>query len=289
MRVTDILNETYPSFSFEFSPPKTEEGLIKLFSTMELLSELNPSFVSVTYGAGGSTKGRTVEIASRIKRDLRMEPVAHLTCRGHSQLEIETILGELSDSGVQSVLALRGDPPRDGIEGSSNDFRYADELVRFVRNGKSEFCIGGACYPEGHQENPDPEDDMRRLFNKVSAGTDFLITQLFFDNRYYFEFVKRARGYGITVPIIPGIMPVTSLAQVKKITQMCGATIPPAMLDRLERFATDDQSGMAIGIEWAIRQCRELLAGGAPGIHFYTLNRSLATRVVCLSLKGEVT
>lgn len=259
---------------------------MKLFGTMEHLAELEPSFVSVTYGAGGSTRGRTVEIASRIKRETGIEAVAHLTCRGHTKAEVEETLAALDEAGVQNVLALRGDPPKEGFgDDDPKDFMFADELVSFIQETQ-DLCVGAACHPEGHVENPDREDDLDRLANKVKKGVDFLVTQLFFDNAFYFNFVRQARSRGVSVPIIPGIMPVTNVAQLKRFTQMCGATVPQPLMQKLEKYALDDQAVMAIGIEWAIRQCRELLALGAPGIHFFTLNRSLATRVVCVSLRS---
>lgn len=286
MRVSELLSGSRPSFSFEFFPPKTEEGLVKLFSTMEHLAELEPSFVSVTYGAGGKTRGQTVEITRRIKKETGLEPVAHLTCRGHTRAEVAETLAALDAAKVQNVLALRGDPPQSGEEPSGpKDFTYADELVTYIQETR-DMCVGAACHPEGHLENPDKDDDLERLAHKVSKGVDYLITQLFFDNSHYFNFVRRARGRGVSVPIIPGIMPVTNVAQLKRFTQMCGASVPLPLMSKLEKYAHDDQAVMAIGIEWAIKQCRELLALGAPGIHFYTLNRSLATRVVCVGLRA---
>ena len=284
MRVADLFKDNRPSFSFEFFPPKTEEGLQKLYNTIDHLAELEPTFVSVTYGAGGSTRGRTVEIASRIKRETGVEPVAHLTCRGQTMAEVKSILTSLSEAGVQNVLALRGDPPKDGVE-VANDFTYADELVSVIKES-GEFCIGAACYPEGHVENPDKDDDLDRLVHKVQCGVDLLVTQLFFDNSHYYRFVERARSRGVEVPVIAGIMPVTNVVQLRRFTLMCGATVPEKLMTKLDKFADDQQAVMAIGIEWAIVQCRDLLANGAPGIHFYTLNKSLATRVVCVSLKG---
>lgn len=285
MRVADLFRSDRPSFSFEFFPPKTEEGLQKLYTTIEHLAELEPTFVSVTYGAGGSTRGKTVEIASRIRKETGLEPVAHLTCRGHSREEIGSVLHELAAANVHNVLALRGDPPKSGESDRFTDFSHADELVAFIKSG-SDLCIGAACYPEGHPESPSLDDDLIRLRHKVDQGVDFLVTQLFFDNQHYFEFLQRARDRDVTVPVLPGIMPVTNVAQLKRFTSLCGATVPPKLMSKLEKYADDQQAIMALGIEWAIVQCQDLLAQGAPGIHFYTLNRSLATRVVCVSLKG---
>jgi methylenetetrahydrofolate reductase (NADPH) len=287
MRVAEVLRGPRPAFSFEFFPPRTEAGIAKLYATIEHLAELRPAFVSVTYGAGGSTQGRTVELVSHIKHGLGVEPVAHLTCVGQSKDEIRTTLYRLSEAGIENVLALRGDPPtgQRAFEGHPDGFGHADELIAFARS-ENGFCLGAAAYPEGHVENPDREDDLRRILGKVKAGADFLVTQLFFDNAHYFDFVARARAIGIGVPILPGLMPVTDVAQIERFTLMCGASLPADLRARLERVRDDKQAVMAVGIEWAIRQARELLAGGAPGIHFYTLNRSLATRVVCFSLMG---
>jgi methylenetetrahydrofolate reductase (NADH) len=287
MRLTEVFARPGPVFSYEFFPPKTEEGLGKLFSTIEHLGELSPSFVSITYGAGGSTRGKTVQIASHIKSKLGLEPVAHLTCTDQTSEEIGETLSRLHGEGVENVLALRGDPAKGqgAFVAREDGFGHANELVSFVRE-RGQFCIGAACYPEGHIENPDKEDDLERLVNKVNAGSDFLITQLFFDNRMYFEFVRRARAAGIGVPILPGLMPVTNVRQLEKFTSMCGATVPAALAEKLGKVSEDEQAVMAIGIEWCMRQARELLALGAPGIHFYTLNKSLATRVVHAGLQG---
>lgn len=260
---------------------------MRLYATIEHLAELQPAFVSVTYGAGGSTRDLTVEIASHIKNNVGLESMAHLTCVGHTREDLAKVLGELGDAGIENVLALRGDPPKGETEfvRPEGGFGYASELVDFIRD-RDGFCIGGACYPEGHVENPNRESDLSHLVTKVNAGTDFLVTQLFFDNRVYFDFVRRARAMGIGVPIVPGIMPVTNVTQLERFTQMCGASIPEPLRLRLEKVREDEQAVMAVGIEWALKQCRELIAGGAPGIHFYTLNRSLSTRVVYLGLQG---
>ncbi len=286
MRIVDRFSKPGPVFSFEFFPPKTEAGIEKLYSTIEHLAELNPDFVSVTYGAGGSSRDTSVEVASHIKNKIGIEAMAHLTCVGHERGEIQDVLNRLEDVGVENILALRGDPPKgdDSFIAVENGFAYASELTEFV-NQTGKFCIGGACYPEGHPENPDKEADLSHLVTKVNAGAGFLVTQLFFDNAAYFAFVDRARALGVTVPIVPGIMPVTNVSQVERFTSMCGATIPEDLLLRLNRVREDDQAVMATGIEWATRQCRELLDKGAPGIHFYTLNKSLATRVVYWSLQ----
>lgn len=278
-----MLADSKPTFSFEFFPPKTEAGVRRLYSTIEHLAELHPGFVSVTYGAGGSTRELTVETTDHIKNKIGLETVAHLTCRGHTVEEIDQVLDRLESVGIENLLALRGDPPKDDEGRAPNAFDFAQGLVAHIAR-RGQFCVGAACYPEGHVENPDRQDDLCRLVDKVNAGSEFLITQLFFENAVYFDFVTRAREKGIQIPIVPGLMPVTNVAQLERFTEMCGATVPHRLRTRLAAVQDDEQAVMAIGIEWCLDQARELLARGAPGIHFYTLNRSLATRVVCRSL-----
>jgi methylenetetrahydrofolate reductase (NADPH) len=287
MRIRDCFDGRRPVFSFEFFPPKTEDGVRKLYATIQELAPLDPSFVSVTYGAGGSTRQLTVELVGRIQNEIGLEAMAHLTCLGHSKAELARILERLRDAGIENVLALRGDPPRGETRfvPAPDGFAYASELAAFIRS-RFDFCLGGAGYPEGHPECPDPEADLRHLKLKAEAGVDFLITQLFFEADRYFEFVKRARAIGITVPIVPGVMPVTGIAQIERFTSMCGATIPAELRRRLDAVQDDEQAVIATGIVWATDQCRALLAGGAPGIHFYTLNRSLSTRVIYQNLKA---
>jgi methylenetetrahydrofolate reductase (NADPH) len=269
-------------------PPKTEQGERALLRTVEQLRSLNPSFVSVTYGAGGSTRHKTIELVAQIKREYGVEAMAHLTCVGHSRDEIAAVLDRLREQGIENVLPLRGDPPKGETEfiRPANGFGYAAELVRFIRDANYPFCLGGAGYPEGHIECPDRERDLEHLCQKVAAGLDFVITQLFFDSGDYFDFVARARAAGIRVPIIAGIMPITNFAQIQRFTQLCGAKIPTRLHNRLAAVQNDEAAVRAIGIEHATAQCRELLAGGAPGIHFYTLNQSPATAAILAELRG---
>jgi len=285
MRISSLFGEPRPVFSFEFFPPKSPAGETALLAAVERLRLLEPSFVSVTYGAGGSTRQKTVDIVTRIKRDFGIEAMAHLTCVGHSRDELRGILDHLRDSGVENILALRGDPPRGETRfvPAANGFAYASELTAFIRAG-SDFCVGGACYPEGHTECRDLEQGVRHLRAKVDAGAEFLITQLFYDNTDYFAFLERARGAGITVPILPGIMPITDGPQIQRIAQLCGARIPEPLRGNLLAAAGTDEAER-IGVEWAVRQCRALLAGGAPGIHFYTLNKSPATAAILAELR----
>lgn len=288
MRICDLLAQNGPVFSFEFFPPKTEQGERALVATIERLKELEPSFVSVTYGAGGSTREKTIELVSLIRARFGIEAMAHLTCVGHSQAEIGAILDRLAASGVQNIMALRGDPPRGetSFVRPESGFGYASELVAFIRQSGHGFCLGGAGYPEGHVECRDLDLDLAHLRIKVEAGIDFIVTQLFFDNDDYFRFVQRARRAGITLPIIPGIMPITNAAQIERFTQMCGARIPEALRERLRAVDGDERAVRTLGVEHSTAQCRELLERGAPGIHFYTLNQSPATAEILCSLRG---
>ena len=298
MRITERLQKPSPSYSFEFFPPKTEPGLANLLDTLRDLRELEPSFVSMTYGAGGSTQRTTTELTARIKHEIGIEAMAHLTGVGHDQAELARTLDALAAAGIDNVLALRGDRPsltvdsadrdRQPSEPGCADFAYASQLVNFMRSDRKRwpFCIGGACYPEGHIECPLREDDLRHLAEKVEAGTEFLITQLFFDNAFYFDFVQRAQAMRIRVPIVPGIMPITSFEQVERFTRMCGATIPMRLRLQLERYQRDPEAILELGVAHATVQCTELLSRGAPGIHFFTLNKSRATRMILTALRS---
>jgi methylenetetrahydrofolate reductase (NADPH) len=275
-------------FSFEFFPPKTDAGVLSLERTIRELSDLQPSFVSVTYGAGGSTRQKTVDLVQWIQREARITAMAHLTCVGATKEEIGVVLDRLTSAGVENIMALRGDPPagQERFERTEGGFGYANDLVAYIReqHGAS-VCVGGAGYPEGHVECRDLDRDIANLKQKVDAGLDFIVTQLFFDNRVYFDFVKRAREAGITIPIVPGIMPIRNLASVERMTKLGGATIPATLFAELDRCRADDAAVAALGVAHATAQCVELLHGGAPGIHFYTLNQSPATRVILTALK----
>jgi methylenetetrahydrofolate reductase (NADPH) len=288
MRIADLLARGR-TFSFEFFPPKTDEAAQQLECAIAELRDLEPAFVSVTYGAGGSTREKTIEIVTRIKRETGIEAMAHLTCAGSTPADLEAVLTRIVDAGVENVLALRGDPPRGQTAFTPMDggFRYASELVRFIRGIYGEhLCLGGACYPETHPECGNPAVDLANLKRKIDEGLEFVITQLFFDNRRYFEFVERARAAGITVPIIPGIMPITNAAQVERFTVICGASMPFALGAELDKRRDDPRAVFELGVAHATAQCVELLNNGAPGIHFYTLNRSKATREVLAALKA---
>lgn len=286
MRIDRIIQESdEPPFSFEFFPPKTEEGEANLFEAIEQLVPLNPAYVSVTYGAGGSTRDKTIEIVSRIRDEYGIEAMAHFTCVEASVDDLRSTLDELRERGVENVLALRGDPPGGGEwTKAEGGLEYSRELVELI-SGDYEFAIGAAAFPEVHIDATSPEDDLRHLKAKVDAGADFLITQLFFDNGAYFDFVARAREIGIDVPIVPGILPITNIAQLERITSLCGAKIPAGLQAELDARAEDPEAVVQFGVAYATLQCAELLAGGAPAIHFYTLNRSPATRAIVSALR----
>jgi len=294
LRISDILRYARergePVFSFEFFPPKTDEGVRALFETVEALRPLGPAYVSVTYGAGGSTRERTMELVKRLKRESEIEAMAHITCVGASRDELAALLDEIAAADIQNVLALRGDPPRgqDTFTPHPEGFRYASELVAFIRSRPERwrFCLGAAAYPEGHVETRDLARDLVHVKTKVDAGADFLVTQLFFENVHYLRFAERARAAGISVPIIPGIMPFTNVEQIERFTAMCGANIPPALRAAMEVRRADPDAARDLGVAYASLQCAELLRRGAPGIHFYTLNRSTSTRAILAALRA---
>jgi methylenetetrahydrofolate reductase (NADPH) len=287
VRIDEIIaGSDGPVFSFEFFPPKTDEGDRNLRATLEDLRAFEPDFVSVTYGAGGTTRGRTVELTHWIKQDLGIEAMAHLSCVGSTREDLQEILDGMQRAGIENVLALRGDAPRGETEWRPHPggLHYSTELASLIVEHYP-FSVGAACFPEVHPEAPDLAHDLRFLKQKVDAGASFLITQLFMDNELYFRFVDEARAVGIEVPILPGIMPITDVGQIKTITGMCGASLPPALLEALEWRADDRDAVLQLGVAYATLQCAELLARGAPGIHFYTLNRSPATRAILSALR----
>ncbi|MBI4718840.1 MAG: methylenetetrahydrofolate reductase [NAD(P)H] [Planctomycetes bacterium] len=281
MRIREQLDGKRPSLSFEFFPPKDDIGFWDLYRTVESLKPLKPTYVSVTYGAGGGTRRKTIDLVERIKRDAGIEAMAHLTCAGTTRTEIAAVLDELRQHEIENVLALRGDPPQGqgAFEPTPGGFRYASELVAFIRE-RHNVCIGAACYPEKHPEALSAEADLEHLIRKVDAGVDFLITQLFFDNRVFFAFRDRLDARGVRVPLLAGIMPILSAKQVRKFTEMCGATIPAELLRKIEAVEDDAEAVRHIGTYHATQQCIELIGQGVAGIHFYTLNRSTATRAI---------
>lgn len=282
-RYTQATETHLPVFSFEFFPPRTEAGFASLYRTVQDLKLLDPDFVSVTWGAGGSTRQKTVEIVVRIQQEIGLTAMAHLSCIGSTPDQITETLGQLTAGGIENILALGGDHPPE-YEPPPGAFTYANELAAFIRT-QSDFCLGGACYPETHPLAPDSETDLRNLKRKVDAGVDFLITQLYFDNADFFAFEKKAREIGIDVPIVPGIMPILSAKSIRRMTSLSGAGIPNELQAKLTEVENDDAATCDVGVEWATLQCRELLDKGAPGIHFYTLNKSMATRAIFEKLR----
>ena len=288
MKIGEILRSGTFSVSFEFFPPKTEEGERELFETIRNLEHISPTFVSVTYGAGGSTRDRTKRVVEKIHKETNLTVMAHLTCIAHSKQEILDILEEYRNMGIENILALRGDMPKN-LESPADACKYAYELVMFIReNFKEAFSIGVASYPEGHPESPNMEWEIRYFKKKVSAGADFSITQMFFVNDYYYQFVELCQKEGVHIPIIPGIMPITNFKQVSKFASMCGATIPDDLIKKLEPYADNQEETTKIGVEFAIRQCEDLLDNGVPGLHFYTLNKSKATIQIYEAIKDRI-
>jgi methylenetetrahydrofolate reductase (NADPH) len=280
MKIAQLLSQK-KTISFEFFPPKDESGKDSLFQVLRELVLYRPDYVSVTYGAMGNTRQLTVDLVRRIQEEVGLLAMAHLTCVASSKDEMREILAQLRAAGVENVLALRGDPPKDAPPSlRAPAFDYASALVEFIRDNGFNFCLGGACYPETHPQAISEAADVDHLKRKVDAGVDFLITQLFFDNSEYFRFLERVRRAHIEVPVVAGLMPITNVAQVKRFTEMCGVRVPTELLVRLEAAEEDRAQVRAIGVEHATSQAEGLLQGGAPGLHFYTLNRSIATREI---------
>jgi methylenetetrahydrofolate reductase (NADPH) len=284
--ISNLLSGDKPSFSFEFFPPKTDEGERQLWTAIRELESLSPTFVSVTYGAGGTTRDRTIRVTERIATETTLLPMAHLTAVNHSRAELRQLVGQLAGAGIRNILALRGDPPGDP-QGEwvqhPEGFLYAVELVRLVCS-LGDFCVGVAAFPEKHPRCPDLETDARHLVAKFDAGADFAITQFFFDADDYARLVERVDRMGCRAPIIPGVMPVTNVSQIERMAQLSGAAFPSDLAERLHAVADDPTAVRAIGVEVATELSRRLLAAGAPGIHFITLNRSTATREIFAAL-----
>ena len=289
MKIIDKLKKEKISISFEFFPPKTKELEDALFKTIEELKPVNPTFVSVTYGAGGSTREKTRDIVKKIHEDTGLTVMAHLTCIGHSKQEIRQILEDYKNIGIENILALRGDIP---ISFDKKDIpldgcKYASELVSFIKDNFGDyFCIAVASYPEGHPESPNLERDIYYFKRKVEAGASFSITQMFFDNAYFYDFLDRCEKVGINIPIIPGIMPITNFNQIRKFASLCGATIPEEVVKLFEKYADNPEETKKIGVEFATKQCEDLLKNGVKGLHFYTLNKSDATIQIYNNIKA---
>ncbi len=290
MRLSDVFEHHPITFSFEFFPPKDESGVDTLFERAHALAELKPSFVSVTYGAGGTTRQKTHQMVRALKHQVGLNVAAHLTCVGHSRDEMTEIIQGYADEGIDNIVALRGDPPRDAerFEPHPDGLRYASELVAMIRERFGDrFGVAVAGYPEGHPETASMLDDLDHLKAKVDAGADAVITQLFFDNRDFYDFRQRCDLAGIQVPIIAGLMPVLSRRGIIRMAGMCGARLPAKMLRRLQNAGEDDDQVARVGIDWATQQSRDLLDNQVRGIHFYTLNRSVATIEIYRRLGAE--
>jgi methylenetetrahydrofolate reductase (NADPH) len=285
LKIRDILPKSR-TISFEFFPPRTAEGIPGVLDTLEELKAYAPHFVSVTYGAGGSTRAFTEEITTKAKASGQVEVMAHLTCVGQTVDELDGVLQRLEAASIDNVIALRGDPPRGETEfvAVEGGFGHASDLAKHIR-GNYSFGIAAACYPEGHTESVDLAADLEYAKLKVENGADFLITQLFYDNDDYFRFVERARAGGIDVPIVPGVLPVLSASQIRRFTALCGAKIPADLDAKLVKYADDDDAAREMGVEYATRQVEGLWAAGVPGVHFYVLNRSYSVSKILDKLR----
>ncbi len=287
MRIDEILRRSEePVFSFEFFPPRSEEGERNLREAIEKLAPLEPSFVSITYGAGGSTRDLTIELTRWMKHELGLEAMSHLTGYGATIDELRAILDRIAKAGIENVLALRGDPPKDRPDWrvEEEEIQFSGQLIELI-SGNYSFCVGAACYPEVHIEAPSLAAEIESLRIKAEAGASFFITQLFFDNDAYFSYVEAARAAGIEQPIIAGLMPITGFEQIKRMTALSGAKIPERLLEQLELRADEPGTVLELGVAYTTVQAADLLARGAPGIHFYTLNRSPSTSAILSALK----
>lgn len=272
MKIIDKLNEDKIHISFEVFPPKTDAGFEKVKDATDKIAQLNPSYISVTYGAGGGTSKNTAKIASHIKHDLGVESLAHLTCASSTKEEVRQVIRNLKELGIENILALRGDIVPGMTFPSEDRFHYAYELVEEIKK-HGDFCIGAACYPEGHVENEHKEDDIKYLKQKVDSGVDFLTTQMFFDNDIHYNFLYRIREAGITVPVLPGIMPITTAAQMKRSQELSGTVFPRRFLALLDRFGDYPDAMKQAGIAYATDQIIDLLANGVKNIHVYSMNK----------------
>jgi len=285
--IVERFDSEKPLFSVEFFPPKDDATGERMLQVAQALQSYEPDFVSITYGAGGGTRATTLKYARMLKEKCGFEVMPHLTCVGHKEAELQDILQEFASAGFRNVMALRGDPPKgeNRFKAVAGGFSHADELVRLIRQKFPNFGVGVAGYPETHPESSDVENDIRRLAHKVSCGADFVTTQLFFDNDFYFDFVRRCRQVGIEVPILPGLLPVLSLAQIRRFSSMCGAALPSQLEKRLEEAGEDGAE--EVGADWAYEQIKGLLEGGAPGFHLYALNKSKATTSILERLRDK--
>lgn len=284
MKIANLFKKKKPTISFEVFPPNEIYSLDEVYSVIDELAKLKPDFISVTYGAGGTTRGRTVEIASKIKNQNHIEALAHLTCLGAKTFEIDNILEELKKNNIENILALRGDYPKNSTDMKKGDFSHACELVKYLKK-ENHFSIGGAYYPEGHQDT----NDLLDLFNlktKVDSGTDFLISQIFFDNEQFYEFRNKLKKLNINVPLVAGIMPVTNAKQIRKITSLCGCTIPDKLKKILDRYENNPQALKEAGIAYATEQIIDLITSDIDGIHLYTMNKVETAKKIMESIKN---
>lgn len=286
MKITEIHNQKKNVLSFEIFPPKKDEELKNIGATLDILCELNPDFISVTFGAGGSSNhNKTIELAKRIKNEYHVEPVVHLTCLCYDREEIDEFSKKLEFEGIQNVLALRGDHNPDIPE--KNDFKHASDLITYLKQ-KGDFCIAGACYPECHPESANRVEEMRHLKRKVDAGAEVLLSQLFFDNNYFYRFVEDCRIAGIDVPVTPGIMPVINAAQIKRMVTMCGASLPERFEKIIHKFQDNKQALFDAGMAYALSQIIDLLSNDVDGIHLYTMNNPVVARKICEGIRNII-
>lgn len=286
-KIKDILKDKNPHISFEIFPPKTDAGYESVLSAAEKIAALKPSYISVTYGAGGGTSKNTVKIASQIK-ELGVTSLAHLTCVSSTREEVHKVIDELKEQGIKNILALRGDKPKDMEFPLPGQYKYAYELVEDIKS-QGEFCIGAACYPEGHVETEHKKDDIINLKNKVDCGVDFLTTQMFFDNNILYNFLYRIREKGITVPVLPGIMPITNASQIRRSAELSGATFPQRFLAILDRFGENPEAMKQAGIAYATDQIIDLIANGINHIHVYSMNKPEVAEAIMRNLSEIVT
>jgi len=281
MQIKELFIKRKPVFSFEIFPPKPDYPIETVYETIDRLHGFNPDFISVTYGAGGSNRGRTVQIASYIKKTYRIEAMAHLTCVGHSPAELDQVIGQLKEAGIENVLALRGDPPRDqpNFAFKPGHYHFAGQLVQHLRR-YDHFCIGAAAYPEGHPECGKWEEDWLNLRDKVNSGVDFLVTQLFFDNRIFYNFKENLLRLGVNVPVSAGIMPVINVNHIKRMVYLSGASIPAKLLMLFDKYEDNPEDFEKAGLEYAVTQINELIQNGVEGIHLYTMNKTEQTRII---------
>lgn len=286
-KIRNILKENHPHISFEIFPPKTDEGFDSVLSAAEKIAALKPSFISVTYGAGGGTSKNTVSIASHINKDLGVTSLAHLTCVSSTKEEVRKVIKELREQGIENILALRGDKPAGSSFPLPNQYHYASELIEDIKK-EGDFCIGAACYPEGHVETLHKKDDIDNLKKKVDCGVDFLTTQMFFDNNILYNFLYRIREKGITIPVLPGIMPITNAKQMKRTLELSGTALPQRFTAILDRFGDDPQAMQQAGIAYATDQIIDLIANGVNHIHVYSMNKPKVAEAIMNNLSEIV-